>query len=85
MTHLLAAQLGPRGITVNAVAPGATDTDMNASWLRSQEGRASVIKTTAIGRVGVPEDIAGVVAFLASAESGWVTGQCIEASGGIRL
>lgn len=85
MTLLLAAQLGPRGITVNAVAPGATDTDMNASWLRSQEGRESVISTTALGRVGEPADIAGVVAFFASPDSGWVTGQCIEASGGMQL
>jgi len=85
MTLLLAAQLGPRGITVNAVAPGATDTDMNASWLRSPEGRESVTSTTALGRVGEPLDIARVITFLASPDSGWVTGQCIEASGGVRL
>jgi NAD(P)-dependent dehydrogenase (short-subunit alcohol dehydrogenase family) len=85
MTHLLAMQLGPRGITVNAVAPGATDTDMNATWLRSPEGRQTVIKATAMGRVGLPADIAAVVAFLASPDGGWVTGQCIEASGGVRL
>jgi len=85
MTLLLAAQLGPRGITVNAVAPGATDTDMNANWLGSTEGRESVIRNTALGRVGEAADIAGVVAFLASQDSGWVTGQCIEASGGIQL
>jgi len=85
MTLLLASQLGPRGITVNAVAPGATDTDMNADWLRSPEARKSVAGATALGRVGGPLDIAGLVAFLASPESGWVTGQCIEASGGMHL
>lgn len=85
LTLLLAAQLGARGITVNAVAPGPTDTDMSASWLGTPEGRASVIQTTALGRVGTPEDIAAAVAMLVSPESGWVTGQCIEASGGIRL
>ncbi len=85
LTRLLAAQLGPRGITVNAVAPGATDTDMNANWLRNPEGRQSVISSTTLGRVGEPADIAAVVAFLASGDSGWVTGQCIEASGGAHL
>lgn len=85
LTLLLAAQLGKRGITVNAVAPGPTDTDMPASWLRTPEGRRMVIETSALGRVGEPEDIAGVVAFLASPDSGWVTGQIIEASGGYKI
>ena len=85
LTYLLAAQLGARGITVNAVAPGPTDTDMSAGWLGTPEGRASVVQTTALGRVGNPEDIAAAVAMLVSPDSGWVTGQCIEASGGIRL
>lgn len=85
LTLLLATQLGARGITVNAVAPGPTDTDMNASWLRTPEGHASVVQTTALGRVGKPDDIAAAVAMLASPDSGWITGQCIEASGGIRL
>lgn len=85
MTRLLAAQLGPRGITVNAVAPGATDTDMNANWLKTPGARESIASGTALGRVGEPSDIAAVVAFLASADAGWVTGQCIEASGGMQL
>jgi 3-oxoacyl-[acyl-carrier protein] reductase len=85
LTLLLAAQLGKRGITVNAVAPGATDTDMNASWLRSPDARETVTSATALGRVGDPVDIAGVVSFLASPDSGWVTGQCIEVSGGLHL
>jgi 3-oxoacyl-[acyl-carrier protein] reductase len=85
MTLLLAAQLGPRGITVNAVAPGATDTDMNANWLSLPGERESVAQVTALGRVGEALDIARLVAFLASPESGWVTGQCIEASGGMHL
>jgi len=84
LTVLLAAQLGPRGITVNAVLPGATETDMNpisADPVRLVTVTASV----AMRRVGQPQDIAGVVAFLASEEGGWVTGQKIEASGGQRL
>lgn len=85
MTLLLAAQLGPRGITVNSVAPGATNTDMNADWLSSPEGRESVIGSTALRRIGEPLDIARVVTFLASPDSDWVTGQCIEASGGVHL
>jgi len=85
MTLLLAAQLGPRGITVNAVAPGATDTDMNANWLSIPGERESVAGVTALGRVGAPLDIARVVNFLASPDSGWVTGQCIEVSGGMHL
>lgn len=85
MTLILAAQLGPRRITVNAVAPGATDTDMNAAWLRTPEAREGVANTTALGRVGEPPDIAGAVAFLASPDAEWVTGQVIEASGGMRL
>ncbi|WP_159994676.1 SDR family oxidoreductase [Roseomonas sp. 18066] len=84
LTRLLAQQLGPRGITVNAVLPGATATDMNPA-ARDPEQSAVTARGIALGRVGTPQDIAGVVAFLASAEGGWVTGQCIEASGGQRL
>lgn len=86
LTRHLAAHLGPRGITVNSLSPGATDTDMNASWLRGNEQGASLAKSMqALGRVGTPDDIARVALFLASSESDWVTGQVIEASGGWRL
>lgn len=81
----LAAGLGSRGISVNAVAPGATDTAFietvtsNPAWL------ASIVGGTAMGRLGQPRDIAGVVAFLASDDGAWITGQVIEASGGMHL
>lgn len=85
LTLTLAAQLGSRGITVNSVAPSATDTDMNASWLRQTESQQSIASMTALGRVGQAEDIADVVAFVASPDSHWMTGQYIEASGGFHL
>ncbi|MBN8942976.1 MAG: SDR family oxidoreductase [Rhizobiales bacterium] len=84
LTRLLAAELGARGITVNAVLPGATATDMNPG-ARDPATSAQIARTVALGRVGQPEDIAGVVGFLASAAGGWVTGQSIDASGGQRL
>lgn len=85
-THTLAQHLGPRQITVNAVAPGVVDTDINASWLRGNtEATAAVAASTALGRVGQPQDIAGIVAFLASEEGGWITGQTIDATGGTNL
>lgn len=84
LTRHLAAELGARAITVNAVAPGAIDTDMSA-WLRSEDGRATAFSIQALQRVGNPGDIASVVAFLAGPDSGWITGQKIEASGGSKL
>jgi 3-oxoacyl-[acyl-carrier protein] reductase len=84
LTRILAVHLGPRGITVNAVLPGATATDMNAA-ARDPELSKSIALTIALGRVGQPDDVSRVVAFLASDESGWITGQNIEVSGGQRL
>jgi NAD(P)-dependent dehydrogenase (short-subunit alcohol dehydrogenase family) len=84
LTLTLAQQLGKRGITVNSLAPGVTDTRINAAWLNN-DARRYISGQTALGRVGMPEDIAGVAAFLASDDSRWVTGQFIEASGGLRL
>jgi 3-oxoacyl-[acyl-carrier protein] reductase len=80
----LAKLMGGRGITVNAVAPGATRTDMNPN-LKTEEGRQAITQGTSLGRFGVPSDIADVVAFLASDDSRWVTAQIIEASGGYSL
>jgi 3-oxoacyl-[acyl-carrier protein] reductase len=84
LTKHLAAELGVRGITVNAVAPGAIETDMSA-WLASDEGIQTAHSMQALKRVGKATDIAGVVTFLAGDDSSWVTGQIIETSGGTKL
>jgi 3-oxoacyl-[acyl-carrier protein] reductase len=85
MTRVLAQELGARGITVNAIAPGAVDTDMNANWLRSEEGRKMLMSRQALKQVAAPEEIADAIAFLAGPDSRWITGQRIEASGGSSL
>ena len=84
-TLTLAQQLGPRRITVNAVAPGVIDTDMNA-WLHERpEAARQIVADIALGRIGRPDDVADVIAFLASDEARWITGQTIDATGGSRL
>jgi 3-oxoacyl-[acyl-carrier protein] reductase len=82
MTLWLAKELGPRGITVNAVAPGIIDTQMNAAALSDTASRKYMESISAFGRVGQPEDVADVVGFLASEQGRWISGQSIEASGG---
>jgi NAD(P)-dependent dehydrogenase (short-subunit alcohol dehydrogenase family) len=84
LTIALAKHLGPRGITVNAVAPGMTMTELNRVAHDPVASRP-FIDQTALGRAGNPEDIAEVVAFLASDRARWITGQRIDASGGLRL
>jgi NAD(P)-dependent dehydrogenase (short-subunit alcohol dehydrogenase family) len=82
-TRDLSKVLGPRGITVNSVAPGIIDTDVNAAWLRtSDEAWAAAAARSALGRVGTPADVADVVAFLASDAGRWVTGAWLDATGG---
>ncbi len=85
LTRYLAKELGPRRINVNVVAPGPVETDFTAAHLGHEGVRDFLSAQTALGRVGVPEDIGGVVAFLCSEEGRWVNAQRVEASGGIFL
>jgi NAD(P)-dependent dehydrogenase (short-subunit alcohol dehydrogenase family) len=85
LTRYLAAELGERGIRVNAIAPGAIDTDMAAGFVGTDEGKEQVKSMQALKRIGQVDDIAGVAGFLAGPDSGWVTGQVIDTSGGARL
>ncbi|MFE9763418.1 SDR family oxidoreductase [Streptomyces sp. NPDC005808] len=82
-TRDLSKVLGPRGITVNSVAPGIIDTDVNAELLHaSDESWAQAAAYSALGKVGTPADVADVVAFLASDAGRWVTGSWVDATGG---
>ena len=81
LTRSLAVELGPRAITVNAVAPGAIDTDM-AEFVRTPEGAQLVLSKQALQRIGKADDVADVVAFLAGPQARWVTGETIEVGGG---
>jgi len=85
LTLALAPEFGPRGITVNTVMPGVTETDMNAEWLTQPEARAGAESMSVFARLGQPSDVADVIAFLASNEARWTTGQVIDATGGARL
>jgi 3-oxoacyl-[acyl-carrier protein] reductase len=85
ITHVLAKELGPRNIRVNTVAPGGTETEGGHSHgLIGSPYIAELVAQTPLGRLGQPSDIAGVVTFLASPASGWVTGETLLASGGLR-
>ncbi|MFF9024909.1 SDR family oxidoreductase [Streptomyces eurythermus] len=83
LTRDLSKLLGPRGITVNSVAPGVIDTDNTAEFLHgTEDGQAQAAAFSALGRVGTPADVADVVAFLASDDGRWVTGHWLDATGG---
>ena len=85
-TRYLAKELGSRGITANIVAPGAIETDFGGGVVRDNEGINNFLASqTALGRVGQPDDIGGVVASLLSEDNHWVNAQRIEASGGMFL
>jgi NAD(P)-dependent dehydrogenase (short-subunit alcohol dehydrogenase family) len=86
LTRYLAKELGSRKIAVNAVAPGAIATDFGGGAVRDNEQMNQMIASqTAFGRVGLPDDIGGMIASLLSAENGWINGQRIEVSGGVFL
>ncbi|MFF1449881.1 SDR family oxidoreductase [Streptomyces sp. NPDC058274] len=84
LTLALAKELGPRGITVNTVAPGFTETEINPT-LKNPEIRKAYSAASVFNRLGAPADIADVVSFLAGDDARWVTGQWIDASGGVQL
>lgn len=83
LTQVAAKELAAKGITVNAIRPGVTDTDGQREVNPDPELRQQLAQMTPMGRLGRPEDIAKVAAFLAGPESRWVTGQMITASGGL--
>jgi 3-oxoacyl-[acyl-carrier protein] reductase len=80
-THILSKEFGPRGITVNTVSPGATETETYRTG-KSEQFLASLEAMSAFGRLGRPDEIAAVVTFLASDQAGWVTAQNIRVNGG---
>jgi len=86
LTRYLARELGARGIAVNVVAPGPIATDFGGGRVRDNQAlNTQLAGLTALGRVGLPDDIGGVVAFLCSDEARWINGQRIEVSGGVNL
>lgn len=86
LTRYLARELGSRGIAVNTIAPGAIATDFGGGVVRDNpQVNQFVASVTALGRVGLPDDVGGAVAMLLAPEAGWITGQRIEVSGGMML
>jgi 3-oxoacyl-[acyl-carrier protein] reductase len=83
MTKTAAKELGRRGVTVNAVAPGFIATPMTDKL--TEEQKAAMLNQIAMRRYGTPEEVASVVSFLCSNDSSYVTGQCIEISGGLSM
>ncbi|MBK7536202.1 MAG: SDR family oxidoreductase [Myxococcales bacterium] len=86
LTRYMAKELGPRKITVNTLAPGAIETDFGGGVVRdNKQLNQQIAGMTALGRVGVPDDIGDAVALLLAPEAAWITGQRIEVSGGMLL
>ena len=83
--HAAAPEFAARGITVNSVAPGVIDTDLNADWLAAPSARNDAAKMSAFGRIGTPEDVADIISPLASDAARWITGQSIDATVGSSL
>jgi 3-oxoacyl-[acyl-carrier protein] reductase len=84
LTRGLAMELGPKKIRVNAVLPGPVETEGTQSMAEWSQFKAMLLPMTPLGRVGQPRDIAPVVSFLASEDAGWITGQILQAAGGLR-
>ena len=85
MTRILAAEFGPSGVRVNAVAPGLTVTDMTKEARNDDEMMNMIISQTPMGRIGEPAEIASAVLMMSSMKAAWVTGQILQAGGGIML
>jgi len=86
LSRYMAKELGARGIAVNVVAPGAIETDFGGGMVRdNKQVNDYLAGVTALGRVGLPDDIGGVVSFLCTEDAKWVNGQRIEVSGGMNL
>ena len=85
LTRVWAAELGPRGVTVNAVAPGLVDTAMlrAATARMGEEAVKGMVARTPLGRLGTTSNVADVVAFLASPDARWVTGQVLDTTAGL--
>jgi 3-oxoacyl-[acyl-carrier protein] reductase len=83
LTRSLAREIGSRGITVNCVAPGFIDTDMTRALTQTQRG--ALLQQIPLGRLGNPEDVAAVVAFLASPQAGYITGTTLHVNGGMYM
>ncbi len=85
VTGVLAKELGPRKIRVNSINPGGVETEgVQAAGILGSDFAKQLVARTPLGRFGQPEDIAPVAVFLASADSGWLTGEIIRASGGLK-
>ena len=81
LSHALAKEFGPRGITVNAIAPGVIETEMTTEILATRG--PAITAMTPLGRIGQPDDVAGLAVFLASPDAKWITGRTIIADGGV--
>ena len=80
LTKSLAREMAPLGVTVNAVAPGTTDTDLVKDW--PQDRLAGLVRDIPLGRLGRPDDVAGAIVFLASEQAGFITGEVLDVNGG---
>jgi len=85
ITRVLAKELGPKKIRVNAVNPGPIVTEgFKSAGVEGSDFEKSMLQSTPLGRIGLPDDVAKVVAFIASDDAGWVTGSLLQTAGGLR-